>query len=97
MNDSDFDALLSQPLPDLDITPFSVALMEAIVRDRARPARVLAWIMVGVLTLIVVVAGAFGAWAMSRGFGSLSPTALPLALTALTLVLSVSVVQAARE
>jgi len=97
MTDAELDAMLTEPLPALDTTAFSVALMEAVARDAARPARILAWLCVGVLTVILAAAGALGAWAMSRGYDSVAPTAIPLALTALTLLLSASVFQAARE
>jgi len=94
MNDAELDAMLSQPLPERDAGDFSVALMEAIARDRARPARILSWIMVGMLAAIIAAAGVLGAMASQR-FSN--PVAVPATLLLLTLVLSYSVLRSARE
>ncbi len=97
MNDAQLDALLSRPLPELDTTHFSVAVMEAIARDAARPARVLGWIMVGVLAVVVALACVFGATLAGRDAMAGAPIAIPLALSTLVALLCLSVLQAARE
>lgn len=94
MTDAELDALLGAPLPERDTTEFSVALMEAVARDRSRLARILSWIMVGVLAALIAAAGVWGAMA-SRGMSN--PLAFPAALMLLTLVLSYSVLHSARE
>jgi crotonobetainyl-CoA:carnitine CoA-transferase CaiB-like acyl-CoA transferase len=97
MTDAELDALLAAPLPDLDTTAFSVGLMEAIAREEARPARILAWITAGLLGVVMVVAAMFGAAATSHGVTVPLPLAFPIALAGLALVLSYSVFQTARE
>ena len=93
MNDSELDALLSSPLPEADAGAFSVALMEAIARRRSRPARILAWIMVGLLTVIVALAGVWGAMAAPS---LADPFAVPATLMVFVLLLSLSVLRSAR-
>ena len=95
MNDAELDSLLSAPLPEADAGPFSVTLMERIARRQARPARVLSWLMVVLLSGVVAAACLFGARVMSLGAGGV--VEIPLALTLLTLVLSYAVLQSARE
>ena len=94
MTDAELDVLLHAPLPERDAGAFSVALMEAIARDRARPARIASWIMVGVLAVVVALAGVWGAIA-SRTMSD--PFAVPAGLALLTLLLSYSVLRSARE
>lgn len=96
MTDEDLDALLGAPLPELDTTAFSVALMESIARRRARPARILAWVMVGLLFVAVAAAGVFGGLVANQNVMS-EPFAIPAALALLTLLLSYSVLRSARE
>jgi hypothetical protein len=60
MTEQELDALLSSPLPERDAAEFSVALMERVARHEARPARILSWIMVGVL-LVLSGSWSFGA------------------------------------
>ena len=96
MNDTDLDVLLSTPLPERDAGGFSVLLMEKIARDQARPARILSWITVGILTVIVAAAGLYGGQMMSHA-AALGSFAIPSLLTLLTLVLSFAVMQSARE
>ena len=95
MNDTDLDALLSTPLPERDAGEFTVLLMEKIAHDQARPARILSWITVAILTVIVAAACVYGAQRMSHitdaSFG------IPALLTLLTLALSFAVMQSARE
>ncbi len=95
MNDTDLDALLSTPLPERDAGEFSVLLMEKIAHDQARPARILSWLTVGILTVIVAAACIYGAQMMShaRSFTFV----IPSLLTLLTLALSFAVMQSARE
>jgi len=95
MNDTDLDALLSAPLPERDAGAFTVLLMEKIAHDQARPARILSWITVGILTLIVAAATIYGAQAM--GHAASFSFAIPALLTLLTLALSYAVMQSARE
>jgi hypothetical protein len=96
VNDSELDALLSEPLPELDAGAFSVLLMERIARDQARPARILSWLTAGILAVVVAAACIFGALISGR-----SPSGgillIPVLLTVLTLVLSWAVLQSARE
>ncbi len=95
MNDTDLDALLSTPLPERDAGEFSVLLMEKIAHDNARPARILSWITVGMLTVIVAAAALYGAQMMGHMNGAIF--VIPSLLTVLTLVLSFAVTQSARE
>ncbi|HUO89694.1 MAG TPA: hypothetical protein VMU08_11000 [Rhizomicrobium sp.] len=97
MNDAELDALLSEPLPELDAGGFSVQLMERIARDQARPARILSWIMVGVLSVVVAAACVFGGLIASRAALGGATLLIPALLTVLTLVLSWAVTQSARE
>jgi hypothetical protein len=92
--DDDLDALLNAPLPEPALDLFSVALMERIAADAARPARIFAWIMAGVLFAIVAAACVFGALISSRTGGD--PFALAGSLVALTLLLSGVVFQVSR-
>jgi len=95
MNDTDLDTLLSTPLPERDAGEFSVLLMEKIAHDQARPARILSWITVGLLTLIVAAASLYGAQMMNHATSF--SVAIPSLLTVLTLALSFAVMQSARE
>jgi hypothetical protein len=97
MNDTELDALLSTPLPERDAGDFSIALMEGIARHEAQPARILSWIMAGILVVIVAAAAIFGA--LFTGRAALGPQAfaVPAALMFLTLLLSYVVLQSARE
>ncbi|MBL6852489.1 MAG: hypothetical protein ISS15_13690 [Alphaproteobacteria bacterium] len=95
MNDTDLDALLSTPLPERDAGEFTVLLMEKIAHDQARPARILSWITVGLLTVIVAAACLYGAQMMNHAASF--NFAIPSLLTLLTLALSVAVMQSARE
>lgn len=95
MTDEDLDALLAAPLPDLDTTAFSVALMESIVQRQARPARVLAWFTAGLLTVLFAMGCLFAAAASGRGWVS-DPYAIPVVLLLLSAGLSLSVLQSAR-
>ncbi|HXC56416.1 MAG TPA: hypothetical protein VNU97_14055 [Rhizomicrobium sp.] len=97
MNDSELDTLLCQPLPERDAGEFSVALMEAVARHQARPARILSWLMVAVLFVVVAAASVFGALAASHGAFGPQSLVVPAALTLLTLLLSFAVLQSARE
>jgi hypothetical protein len=94
MTDDALDALLAAPLPEPALGLFTVALMERIAQDAARPARIFAWIMVGVLFVIVAAACVVGALITTHTGGD--PIALAMALTVLTLILSGVVFQAAR-
>ena len=95
MNDDDLDALLCTPLPEQDAGAFTVLLMEKIARDQARPARILSWITVGILTVIVAAATIYGGQAMAHAASF--NFAIPSLLTLLTLALSFAVTQSARE
>ena len=95
MNDAELDALLAAPLPERDAGAFSVTLMEAVARDQARPARILSWIMIAILTLVIAAAATLGA-AHAAAFGS-QPFVIPAALLFLTLVLSYAVLRSARD
>jgi hypothetical protein len=97
MNDTELDALLSAPLPERDAGEFSVRLMERITRDRARPARILSWITVGMLFVAIAAASLFGASLIGRGAMGSAVFAIPAALSVLTLLLSYTVLQSARE
>jgi hypothetical protein len=97
MNDSELDALLLAPLPERDAGEFSVLLMERIARDQARPARILSWITVGVLFVVIAAASVFGASLIGRTTLNGAVFVIPAVLTALTLLLSYSVLQSARE
>lgn len=98
MNDTDLDTLLSAPLPERDAGAFTVLLMEKIAHDQARPARILSWITVGILTVIVTAAALYGAQVMSHTTSlTATPFAIPALLTVLTLALSFAVMQSARE
>ncbi|HEX4292833.1 MAG TPA: hypothetical protein VHZ29_01730 [Rhizomicrobium sp.] len=96
MNDAALDALLLQPLPERDAAEFSVALMEAVARDAARPARILSWIMIAILTLVIAGATIYGALALSATHGTMT-LLVPGVLMFLTLLLSYTVMQSARE
>lgn len=94
MNDSELDTLLATPLPDADAGAFSVEMMERIAEHEARPARIAAWIMAGLFTLLTALALLFLAPLVSAGtFGMIT---LPAILVALTLVLSFTVLRSAR-
>ncbi len=93
MTDAELDALLGEPLPERDAGAFSVALMEAVARDRARPARIASWIMVGLLAAVIAAAGVWGALASPHLSSAL---AVPAALMLLTFLLSYSVLRSAR-
>lgn len=95
MNDSELDALLATPLPERDAADFSVALMEQIARDQARPARILSWISVGILFVVIAGACVFGASVLQRNSSMMF--VIPSALVGLTLLLSVAVMRSARE
>src|SRR5689334_99745 len=98
MNDTDLDALLSTPLPERDAGEFTVLLMEKIAHDQARPARILSWITVGILTVIITAAALYGVQVMSHATTfAAAPLAIPSLLTLLTLALSFAVMQSARE
>ncbi len=97
MNDHDLDALLNDPLPERDAADFSVALMEHIAHDAARPARIAAWIMAGVLTVIVAAAVLLLAQFAGEAPATLPPYAVPSALVLLTLLLSFAVMRSVRE
>ena len=94
MTDDALDALLAEPLPAPALGLFTVELMERIAAQQARPARIFAWIMVGVLFVIVAAACVVGALVTTQRGGD--PIALAGALTALTLLLCGAVYQAAR-
>ena len=94
ITDDTIDALLAEPLPEPALGLFSVELMERIAAEQARPARIFAWIMVGVLFAIVAAACVFGAVVTTRIGGD--PIALAVSLAALTLLLSGAVFQASR-
>jgi hypothetical protein len=96
MNDAELDALLAGPLPERDAGAFSVTLMEAVARHQARPARILSWIMIGILTLVIAAAAVLGAMAMGHASG-MQTFVLPSVLLFLTLLLSYAVLQSARE
>ena len=95
MNDTDLDALLSTPLPERDAGEFTVLLMEKIAHDQARPARILSWITVGILTVIITAAALYGVQIMSHTASA--PLVIPSLLTLLTLALSFAAMQSARE
>ncbi len=97
MNDSDLDALLCAPLPERDAADFSVALMEAIARRQARPARILAWLTIGVLTCVIAAAMVYGVLAAGPAALGAQPFVLPAVLMFLALLLSYAVMQSARE
>ncbi|HWD27168.1 MAG TPA: hypothetical protein VG387_08385 [Rhizomicrobium sp.] len=94
MKDDALDALLAAPLPEPALGLFTAELMERIAQEQARPARIFAWIMVGILFVIVAAACVFGALVTTRIGGD--RITLALALTALTLVLSGAVFQVSR-
>lgn len=95
MNDSELDALLNEPLPERDAGVFSVALMERIAHDAARPARIAAWAMAALLT--VIVAAAVAALGMVAGPGGMQTLTIPSILVLLTLTLSWTVLRSVRE
>jgi O-antigen/teichoic acid export membrane protein len=97
MTEQELDALLSSALPERDAAEFSVALMERIAHHQARPARILSWLMIGVLVIVIAAACAFGAAAAGRAHLGMPVLAIPCALTLLTLILSFAVTQSARE
>lgn len=96
MNDSDLDVLLAAPLPERDVGAFSVALMERIAREEARPARLAAWAMAALLTVVVAAALVLlGLAAGNSPFGG--PLLLPGVMVALMLMLSFAVMRSVRE
>jgi hypothetical protein len=97
MNDSELDALLMQPLPERDAGEFSVALMERIAQHQARPARILAWATSGLMLLVIAAACVFGASAIGHVDIAEQSLTIPAALMFLTLILSYTVLQSARE
>jgi hypothetical protein len=97
MTEQELDTLLCSPLPERDAAEFSVGLMERIAQREARPARILSWIMVGVLFVVIAAACAFGASAAGRSALGVPALAIPCLLTVLTLLLSYSVMRSARE
>jgi len=97
MNDAELDAMLAAPLPERDAAVFSVTLMEAVARHQARPARILSWIMIGILTLVIAAAAVLGAMAMAHAALGIQTFVLPSVLLFLTLILSYAVLQSARE
>ena len=97
MNNNELDTLLAQPLPERDAGAFSVALMERIAHHQARPARIAAWIMAGLLTIVITAAMVLLAQFTGRAQGALPIAALPGLLLLLSLLLSFAVMTAARE
>lgn len=97
MNDTELDALLSEPLPERDAAEFSVALMERITQHEARPARILSWISAGVLLLVVAAACLFGASSSAHVDLGGNNLAIPATLTVLACLLSYVVAQSVRE
>ena len=97
MTEQELDALLSSPLPERDAAEFSVALMERVAHHEARPARILSWIMVGVLLILIAAACAFGAIVSGHAASGMPAIVIPCVLTLLTLLLSYAVMQSARE
>ena len=97
MNDLELDGLLSVPLPERDAGEFSVTLMEHIAHEQARPARILSWVMVGVLAVLVAAACSLGAIAAGQPSLGVPIIGIAAALTFLTLLLSFAVMQSARE
>ncbi len=97
MNDTELDALLVAPLPERDAGEFSVTLMERIARRQARPARILSWLTVVILTLVTAAAAVYGAMVASHGALGLRTVVVPAMLMVLTLLLSYTVMQSARE
>lgn len=97
MNDTELDALLSEPLPERDAGDFSVALTERIAQHEARPARILSWISAGVLLVVIAAACVFGAVSFGKVDLGAQNIAIPTALTFLALLLSYVVMQSARE
>ncbi len=96
MNDTDLDALLLRPLPERDAAAFSVALMEAVARDAARPARILSWITIAILTLVIAGATIYAALAVSHIAPGTMTLMVPGVLLFLTLLLSGAALQSAR-
>ncbi len=97
MTEQELDTLLCAPLPERDAAEFSVGLMERIAQHEARPARILSWVMVGVLAVLIAAACSFGAVAAGRASLGVPVIVIPCALTFLTLLLSYAVMQSARE
>ena len=97
MNDSELDALLREPLPERDAGDFSVALMERIAHRQARPARIAAWIMAGVLTVVIAAAMVVLAQVAGRTPDFMPVTALPGLLLMLSLLMSYAVMRSVRE
>jgi hypothetical protein len=97
MNAQELDALLFTPLPERDAAEFSVTLMERIAHHEARPARILSWVMVGVLVVLIAAACSFGAIAAGRTSLGVPVIGIACVLTFLTLLLSYAVMQSARE
>ena len=97
MDDQHLDVLLAAPLPERDAGAFSVALMERIAHDAARPARIAAWVMAGLLTVIVAAAVLLLAQFAGRASANVSPAAIPGLLLLLSLLLSFAVLRSVRE
>jgi hypothetical protein len=71
--------------------------MEAIAQDEAQPARILAWIMLGILFVVVAAACVFGAMVAGRTVFGAQSLAIPGALALLTLLLSFAALQSMRD
>jgi hypothetical protein len=97
MNDTELDALLSQPLPEMDAADFSVALMERVTQHEARPARILSWITAGIMLVVIAAACLFGAVWFANTAGAGQNIAIPATLTFLACLLSWVVMQTVRE
>ena len=97
MTEAELDVLLSQGLPERDAGEFSVRLMDGIARAEARPARILAWVMVALLSIVVAAACVLGADVAGHAASGVGNLAIPCVLTALVLLLSFAVLQSARE
>ncbi|HTP75713.1 MAG TPA: hypothetical protein VMJ73_01935 [Rhizomicrobium sp.] len=97
MNDAELDALLAQPLPDMDAADFSVALMERIAQHEARPARILSWISAGLMVVLIFAACVFGASSFGRVDLGAQNVAIPTTLSFLTFLLCYVVTRSARE
>jgi hypothetical protein len=97
MTEQELDAMLKQPLPERDAREFSVTLMEAIAQFEARAPRILAWLMLGILSLVIAAACAFVAKVAGRADFGAQSLAVPCALILLTLLLSFAALQSVRE
>ncbi|MBS0471740.1 MAG: hypothetical protein JSR60_11760 [Proteobacteria bacterium] len=94
ITDSELDALLATPLPEADAGAFSVEMMERIAEHEARPARIAAWVMAGLFTLLTALTLLF--LAPLAHMGAFGMFTLPAILVALTLTLSFTVLRSAR-